>query len=153
MYSLIHKLNISLFKKIISVFLIVIAPIFILGIYIRNWGASTVREELSKSSTAQIEFYLNQLEKEIERLKILQYTCLNDESLNRLAVQYSIMSDYEIVSNLKQLQSRLITIAYSSSYVKNVSAHIFSIQKQFPLPEGLIHWIPGLMSALRMQPA
>ncbi|WP_349668862.1 hypothetical protein [Lacrimispora sp.] len=52
MYSLIHKLNISLFKKIISVFLIVIAPIFILGIYIRNWGASTVREELSKSSTA-----------------------------------------------------------------------------------------------------
>ena len=137
MYSLIHKLNISLFKKIISVFLIVIAPIFILGIYIRNWGASTVREELSKSSTAQIEFYLNQLEQEIERLKILQYTCLNDESLNRLAVQYSIMSDYEIVSNLKQLQSRLITIAYSSSYVKNVSAHIFSIHKTVSSTRGV----------------
>ena len=137
MHSLIHKLNISLFKKIISVFLIVIAPIFILGIYIRNWGASTVREELSKSSTAQIEFYLNQLEKEIERLKILQYTCLNDESLNRLAVQYSIMSDYEIVSNLKQLQSRLITIAYSSSYVKNVSAHIFSIHKTVSSTRGV----------------
>ena len=56
MHSLVHKLNISLFKKIITIFLIVIAPIFILGIYIRNWGANTVREELSKSSTAQIEF-------------------------------------------------------------------------------------------------
>lgn len=137
MHSLVHKLNIGLFKKIITIFLIVIAPIFILGIYIRNWGADTVREELSKSSTAQIEFYLSQLEKEIERLKILQYTCLNDENLNRLAVQYSIMSDYEIVNNMRQLQARLITIAYSSSYVKNVSAHIFSINKTISSSRGV----------------
>lgn len=137
MHSLVHKLNIGLFKKIITIFLIVIAPIFILGIYIRNWWADTVREELSKSSTAQIEFYLSQLEKEIERLKILQYTCLNDENLNRLAVQYSIMSDYEIVNNMRQLQARLITIAYSSSYVKNVSAHIFSINKTISSSRGV----------------
>ncbi len=137
MHSLVHKLNISLFKKIITIFLIVIAPILILGIYIRNWGANTVREELSKSSTAQIEFYVSQLEKEIERLKILQYTCLNDEHLNRLAVQYSIMSDYEIVSNMRQLQARLITIEYSSSYVKNVSAHIFSINKTISSSRGV----------------
>ncbi len=78
MLSFVRRFNISLFKKIITLFLIVLAPIFILGIYIRNWGANTVREELSKSSTAQIEFYLNQLEDEIERLKILQYSCLND---------------------------------------------------------------------------
>ena len=71
MLSFVRRFNISLFKKIITLFLIVLAPIFILGIYIRNWGANTVREELSKSSTAQIEFYLNQLEDEIERLKIL----------------------------------------------------------------------------------
>lgn len=129
MHSLVHKLKISLFKKIITIFIIVLAPIFILGIYIRNWGASTVRDELSKSSTAQIEFYLSQLEEETERLKILQYTCLNDENLNRLANQYGIMSDYEIVNNMRQLQARLITIAYSSSYVNNVSAHIFSIDK------------------------
>ena len=137
MHSLVHKLNISLFKKIITIFLIVIAPILILGIYIRKWGANTVREELSKSSTAQIEFYVSQLEKEIERLKILQYTCLNDEHLNRLAVQYSIMSDYEIVSNMRQLQARLITIEYSSSYVKNVSAHIFSINKTISSSRGV----------------
>ena len=62
MLSFVRRFNISLFKKIITLFLIVLAPIFILGIYIRNWGANTVREELSKSSTAQIEFYLNQLE-------------------------------------------------------------------------------------------
>mgnify|MGYP000872149325 FL=1 len=132
-----HKLNISLFKKIISLFLIVIAPIFLLGIYIRNWGANTVRDELSKSSTAQIEFYLKQFEEEIERLKILQYTCLNDEHLNRLAVQYSIMSAYDIVSNFRQLQARLITIEYSSSYVKNVSAHIFSIDKTISSSRGV----------------
>jgi len=137
MHSFVQKLNISLFKKIITIFLIVLAPIFILGIYIRNWGADTVRDELSKSSTAQIEFYLNQLEEEIERLKILQYTCLNDEHLGRLAVQYSIMSPYEIVSDMRQLQSRLTAIEYSSSYVKNVSAHIFSIDKTVSSENGV----------------
>lgn len=129
MQSFAHRLNISLFKKIVTIFLIVLTPIFLLSIYIRNWGANTVRDELSKSSTAQIEFYLNQLEDEVERLKILQYTCLNDEHLNRLAVQYSIMDAYDIVSSMRQLQARLVTIEYSSSYVKSVSAHIFSIGK------------------------
>ena len=137
MLSFVRRFNISLFKKIITLFLIVLAPIFILGIYIRNWGANTVREELSKSSTAQIEFYLNQLEDEIERLKILQYSCLNDEHLNRLAVQYSIMSPYDIVSNMRQLQARLMTIVYSSSYVENVSAHIFSIDKTVSSDRGV----------------
>ena len=100
MLSFVRRFNISLFKKIITLFLIVLAPIFILGIYIRNWGANTVREELSKSSTAQIEFYLNQLEDEIERLKILQYSCLNDEHLNRLAVQH-----YESVRYCQQYEA------------------------------------------------
>ena len=118
------------------VFLVVLAPIFSMGIYIRNWGANTVRNELIKSSTVQIEFYLKQLEQEIERLKILQYTCLTDENLNRLAVQYDIMSPYNIVSNTKQLQARLTTIQYSSNYVKNVSAHIFSINKTISSTEG-----------------
>ncbi len=137
MSSLFKKLNISLFMKIITIFLIVLAPIFMLGIYIRNWGAETVRNELSKSSTAQMEFYLNQLDDEIERLKVLQYTALSDEHLGKLALQTSIMSPYDIVSSARQLQARLVTIEYSSNYVKNVSAHIFTIGKTVSSRNGM----------------
>lgn len=131
-----EKLNISLFKKIMVIFLIVIAPIFVLGVYIRVWGAETVRHELTVFSEAQIEFYLSKLEKEIERLKILQYTCLTDENLNRLSLQYEIMSPYEIASNTRQLQERLSAIEFSSPYVKNVNAHIFSINKTISSSRG-----------------
>ena len=47
------------------------------------------------------------------------------------------MSPYDIVSNMRQLQARLMTIVYSSSYVENVSAHIFSIDKTVSSDRGV----------------
>ncbi|WP_242987647.1 histidine kinase [Anaerobacterium chartisolvens] len=119
------KLGSSIFSRLIVTFLIIIIPIYMLGIYINSWSLYTVKNEISKSTAAQVSFYLEGLEKEIERIKILQYDCLNDEYLNKLAIRWNIMNMYERVESLRQLQQRLVTIKNSSIYIKNVNAYIF----------------------------
>lgn len=119
----------SIFSRLVITFLIIMIPIYILGIYIYYWGVHTVKSEISKSTTAHVSFYLESLEKEIERIKILQYDCLNDEHLNKLAIRWEIMKQYDRTESMRQLQLRLVTIRNSSVYIKNVSVHIPLIKK------------------------
>lgn len=131
------KLSNSIFGRLVITFLIIIIPIYGLAIYIYNWGLNTVKIEISKSTVAQVSFYLEGLEKEIERMKILQYDCLNDENLNKLAIRSQIMSIYESTESMRLLQQRLVTIRNSSVYIKNVSAHILPINRTISSNSGL----------------
>ncbi len=123
------KINNSIFSRLVITFLIIIIPLYGLGIYIYNSGLRTVKSEISKSTIAQASFYLESLEKEIERIKILQYDCLNDEQLNKLAIRWEIMNEYEISQTLLQLKQRLVAIKNSSIYVSDVNVHILPIEK------------------------
>ena len=58
LHCLRQKLNGSIFLCVIVTFLIVMVPIFALGVYIYYWGVATVRNEISKSTTMQVTFYL-----------------------------------------------------------------------------------------------
>lgn len=131
------KLNNSIFSRLVITFLIIMIPIYILAFYIYNWGLYTVKSEISKSTIAQVSFYLEGLEKEIERMKILQYDCLNDENLNKLAIRSKIMSIYETTESMRLLQQRLVTIKNSSIYIKNISVHIPPINKTISSNSGL----------------
>lgn len=127
----------SLFSRLVVNFLIIMIPIYVLGIYIYNWGLYTIKSEISKSTIAQVSFYLEGLEKEIERIKILQYDCLNDEYLNKLAIRWEIMDDYDRAESMRKLLQRLTTIKNSSIYIRNVSVHILPINKTITANSGV----------------
>ena len=127
----------SVFSRLIIAFLIIMVPIYILGIYIYQWGLNTVKSDITKSTISQASFYLEGLENEIERIKILQYDCLNDENLNKLAIRWDIMDQYEVIEAISQLHQRLITIKNSSEYIKDISVHIYSIQRTISADSGI----------------
>jgi len=131
------KLGNSIFSRLLITFLIIMIPIYMLSIYMYRWGSHTVKNEISKSAITQASFYLEELEKEIERIKILQYDCLNDEYLNKLAIRWEVMDIYDTMESIRQLQLRLITIKNSSTYIKNVSAHILPIRKTISSNRGM----------------
>ncbi len=136
--SVISKLKFNnTLSRLVITFLLIMIPIYGLGFYIYNWGLYTVKGEISKSSVSQVSFYLQGLEKEIERMKALQYDFLNDENLNKLAIRSKIMSIYEKTESIRLLQQRLVTIKNSSVYIKNVSAHILPIKRTISSNNGL----------------
>jgi two-component system sensor histidine kinase YesM len=131
------KLRSSIFKRLVITFLIILIPVYALGIYMYNWGLHTVKAEISKSTIAQVSFYLEGLEKEVDRIKILQYDCLNDDNLNKLAIQWVVMSNYERTESMGLLQQRLVSIKNSSIYIKNVCVHILPIKRTISSNSGV----------------
>jgi two-component system sensor histidine kinase YesM len=97
----------------------------------------TVKSEISKSTVAQVSFYLEGLEKEIERIKILQYDCLNDEYLDKLANRWDIMDRYQTLESMRMLQQRLVTIKNSSIYISDVRVHILPIRRTISSNTGM----------------
>lgn len=127
----------SIFVRLVLTFLLIMIPIYALALYIYNWSLSTLQGEIYKSTLAQSHYYMNGLEKEIERMKMLQFDCLNDESLNKLAYQSEVMSIYDFVQNINLLRQRLSTIRNSSDYISNVSAHIATIGRTVSSEKGM----------------
>jgi len=119
----------SIFIRLIITFFIVLIPIYVMGLSIYNWGINTVRQEMLKSMTAQVEFYMGNLENDIQRIKILQHDLFVDDDLIKLSDTIKIMNEYEKSVSILRLQQRLITIKSSSAYINNVSVFIESLNK------------------------
>lgn len=129
---MLSKINIwkrSIYARLFITFLVVMIPIYFIGINIYNWGISTVKEEISNSKASQINFYMDNLEKDIQRIKIQQSDCLLSDDMNTLAVNTEFMSDYDRYHLMLTLQQRLNTIKSSSAFIENVIAIIPSIKK------------------------
>src|SRR5690606_22026071 len=82
-----------------------------------------------KTAVSQISFYLNDLENEIERMKLLQYGLLEDTDLNKLAITWETMNDIERMESITSVVHRLFALHNSSNYIRNVSVHIRPIAK------------------------
>lgn len=137
----------SIFLRLIVTFLLIMLPIWLFGIYIYNWIVQTAREDISKTSISQIEYYLSDMENEIERIKMLEYSLLEDDDLNGVAFKWETIGLIEQTVHINSLLKRLYTIENSSMYIKNVSVHIASIEKTIsidgvgPLDEAHFHGI------------
>ncbi len=118
-----------IFSRLIVTFFILMIPLYFIGISIYNWGITTVKIEISNSKVSQINVYMDNLEKEIQRIKNQQSDCLLGDDLNRLANSHLFMDDYDKSYYMLKLQQRLNAIKNSSVYIENAFAIIPSIHK------------------------
>ncbi|MBU3113338.1 sensor histidine kinase [Clostridium lacusfryxellense] len=121
----------SIFAKLVLTFMLIMIPVFILGISIYYWAVNTVKEEIAKNSSAQVSYYIENLNKEIERIKILQFDALTDNNLNDLVIKGEIIQPYERYGYMQGVFPRLQAIKNSSVYIKHVRAHVYSIGKTY----------------------
>lgn len=102
-----------------------------------NWGIKTIRQTVYQTIQSQSDFYLSVLENEVERIKILQFDLLNDDSLNKIAYQANTMSNYDYINNINLLRQRLLAVHNSSSYIKNIQVHFKDIERSLASVGGL----------------
>lgn len=124
-----YSLQNTIFIKLIVTFLLIMTPIFLLGVYMYNWSIKSAREEISRTTLSQITSYLTDLENEVERMKLLQYGGLEDSDLNKLAILSEAMGTIEQMERINALWNHLYAIHNSSPLIKKVNAHIYSISK------------------------
>lgn len=119
----------TIFIRLVATFMLIMIPVVLLGIYIYQWAIRTTSDDISRTAESQITFYLNDLENEIERMKLLQYGLLEDSDLNKLAITWETMSNIDRMEKINSVINRIISIQNSSRYIRDVNVHILPIGK------------------------
>lgn len=116
--------KISVLTRLIISFIVILVPIYGLGMFIYNNGLAILNRELSNSMILQVSYYLDNLEIEIQRIQMLQYELLNDSDINRMATIYRALTNIETRESLLRIKNRLFALKNSSKYIKSSSVII-----------------------------
>ncbi|WP_164545634.1 sensor histidine kinase [Paenibacillus albus] len=119
----------TIFPKLIIAFLLVVAPIYGIGLGMNQLGENSVREELSKSLKSRVDFYLNSLEVENELMRSLLQQYAIDKDIQHAAFISNTMTIGVWTETVQRIQEKLQLIKNSSLYIKNVSAHILTLKR------------------------
>lgn len=121
--------NNSIFMRITVTFIAILMPIYMLGIFIYDSAIQSVHKEISSSMISQVTFYMDSLEKEVQRIRYLQYDLVSDMYLDKLAAIPRSMNNIEQIQAILILQNRLEAIRSSSQYISNITVYIPSIDR------------------------
>ncbi|WP_147275075.1 sensor histidine kinase [Paenibacillus prosopidis] len=91
---------------------------------ITNSGAATVKENITRSTRAHLNFYLNALETEVYRVRKQKLDLLADDDLQYLANLTPAMTDYERNSSINRVVRRLALLKESSLYIEEAKVDI-----------------------------
>lgn len=127
----------TVFLRLFLMFLLIITPLCGIGVSIYNWGAHSIKEEIHKSMIAQVNFYLDGLETEIQRMKLLQYDIVANEDLNGLTYTSSL-NNFEKSRALLRVQRHLNTVKNSSRYIDDVTVSIIGRHTAISASDGII---------------
>lgn len=125
----------TIFPKLIIAFLLVVAPIYGIGLGMNQLGEKSVREELSKSLKSRVDFYLNSLEvaNELQRGLLQQYAL--DKDIQHATFISNTMTIGVWTETVQRIQDKLQLIKSSSPYIKSVSAHILTLKRTISTEE------------------
>ncbi|MBO7745150.1 histidine kinase [Paenibacillus sp. MWE-103] len=124
-----RRLSLTIFPKLIIAFLLVVAPIYGIGLGMNQLGEKSVREELSKSLNSRVDFYLNLLEVENEQMMGLLQQYAVDKDIQHAAFISNTMTIGEWTETVQRIQDKLQLIKSSNPYIKSVSAHILTLKR------------------------
>ena len=127
----------SVVVRMLLIFLLILIPMYTISIAIYDRWMKNIEDNIAKSTITQMHAYLDGLESSIDQMKLLQYDCLNDADLNKLAIRWRIMDNYALVVSMNSLQQRLNTIRNSSVYIRDVRAHIVDFGRTISSPNGV----------------
>lgn len=119
----------SIFAQLMITFLVVVIPLYALGTQVYAWANDVVRRGITDASSAQVNFYVDNLDRDLSSMKALQYDLLFDADLNQLATIPESLDEIDTVMALLRLQKRLLTIRYSHDLIEDVYVYIPPIDK------------------------
>lgn len=115
--------------KLLLAFMVLVAPLYIIGLTINMIGQSRLKEELTASQHSKTSFYLDMLESEGEHMINLLQEYVIDKDLHHLTYLNGTMTQFEFTEVIRRVQSKLVQLKGSSVYADTVSAHILTLQR------------------------
>ncbi|WP_136608487.1 sensor histidine kinase [Paenibacillus dokdonensis] len=119
----------SIFLKMMAVFLSVLLPLMMITWFINERGANSIQTEISRSTLNTASFYLDSLDKEVERIAQYLPTYVTDSDLMELAAIGTDMTYYERAQSITLIQKRLDLMKNSSPFIREAKAYVPEIER------------------------
>ena len=119
----------SVLKRLIISFILVLTPLYILSAVVYNSGLKTLRGEITASMSSQVGYSLETLDKDAQRIALLQYELFNDKDINWMATIPEYRDNIGRMESLLRIQNRLIAIQNSSRYIAGAEVLIKACEK------------------------
>ena len=127
----------TVFMTVLSLFFFITIPLYILGFGIYQWGYQTIEQEITSALRNYLSDSKETLESEVERIRKLQFSCLNDEDLFYTINAEDIMSPFERSQSLLRMQHRLEVLQESSSFIEDVKACLIRTNRMVSAKNGI----------------
>ncbi len=121
--------ELTIFKKLVLTFLLVLAPLYVVSLLMNESGSQTLKTEISKSMYSKVSYYMNTIDAEFARIVLQQFELMYDDDLSKLSVAYSAMDNIERMQSTLRLSKRLDVLKSSNRYVKDMAVYIRSIDR------------------------
>ena len=122
--------NKSILARILVTFLAILLPLYGLGVVFYESALRIVRNDIMDSMVSQVNFYMDNLEKEMERVWVLQYGMAYDMYLERLSAIPDSLNDIDKVQTIQNMQHRMEAILSSSQYISSMTIFIPAIHRK-----------------------
>lgn len=123
--QMIKKLGrLPILPKIALTFLMVLTPLFYLGLQMNEAGADIVRQEIAGSLSSRVELYMDILDGDFDRTIRLLREYVNDEDLMKLSTTSEIMPVIERTRSVLRLKQQMDLLSRSSAFIKNAMVFI-----------------------------
>jgi two-component system sensor histidine kinase YesM len=108
------------FTKLLLAFLAVTVPLSIMSLVTTVEAERNAREEIAENIANQADYYLAQLESEIERIVDFQKEYLGDRNLLKLSTMPVVMDNYERIQSILAVERNILILKNVSRYIQSV---------------------------------
>lgn len=115
-----RRVKLGIFHKLVGAFLVILIPVYIIGLLMNDYGAGIVRNEIAKSMEQKSAYILASLQTEITRVTDIMRTFINDSDLNDLSIRSESLTEYERTKAYNDLFSKIVMLGTSSKYIQDV---------------------------------
>lgn len=152
-HRLIHIRYHSVFTRLIVTFLLILLPLFLIGVLIHEWGLQIIRKEIADTIQVQTAHNAEMLESELARVQMLQDDLMVDDDLLYLASIPDAYGEFEKVRAINRLKSRIDTFLTSSLYIADVNVMITRMDRSVSAVNGVAELMPEQKEIMRSFPA
>ena len=119
----------SVFSMLLLVFVLVVLPIYFGGFLVYSWGVGQVKTEISRSSAARSQYYLESLESDLKGIRNQASSLMGDRDVRLLAITGNSMAEIDRVFSIKQVQEQLRMLMVSHPHIADISLHMPGIER------------------------
>jgi len=128
--------GIPLFSKLLAVFLLVIGPLYVIGLLMYHAGATSVKREISQSLSTQVKYYMSSIDGEIQRMNYALRKYATDPDIQKLSVGWGILSYFDRTVSINNLQRSLVHTKNTIPFIEDVFVYFPEISREVTANHG-----------------